>query len=183
MISKILEFVSIVIMLGYSLIMYIYYYIQDTIYRNNRGEISEEEQEEEQEEQEEQEEEIESFQTSSSSMSTQNNNSIDQNTTKKLYRSDEFLPKNAGDYNSYSINNIYPENLILPNNFMFQTSEFESENTEYDFKDAGRIDGAGVHLQGNWQSNGVNRPWFETCLSPMNCAIVPGNMEKFNYNQ
>jgi hypothetical protein len=178
MISKLFDFISIVTMLVYSFIVYIYNYVQDTVYRNNKYIEAEAEEEEEEQQQE---EEMESFQVNNT-INAQKNNTIEEKTPIKLYRENDFLPKNAGDYNTYAIEQIYPNKLLLPHNYMLQTRDFESKNTEYDYVNFNNLDGAGVHLQGNWETNEINRPWFETCLSPMNCALVPGNLQKFNYN-
>lgn len=180
MIGKINEFIQIVLLLSYSLVMYIYKYVSETIYKNNRYQEAEAEEEEKAEAEA---EELESFTSGNANVNNTANNNIEQITPIKLYRENEYLPKNAGDYNTYSIEKIYPDNYVLPENYVLQTEKYETKNTDYDYVNYSNLDGAGVHLKGNWeQLDGVNRPWFETCLSPMNCAIAPGKLEKFNYN-
>lgn len=107
---------------------------------------------------------------------------LESKTNFNIYRPNDLYSYNIDNYNDYSISKNQPDNLVLPKNYAFQTQEFESELPGYDYKDFNNLDGAGVHLYSTWKTNPVNRPWFETCLSPMNCKVVEGSLEKFNYN-
>ena len=101
-----------------------------------------------------------------------------------LYKPDDILAVNDNDYTKYSILDIIPDNIVMPNNYKATTEEFEAKNTEYDYKDYSNVDGAGVHLQRGWSElSSINRPWFETCLSDMDCKVVEGSLEKFDYQK
>jgi hypothetical protein len=123
----------------------------------------------------------EPFYNSSTTIS-HNANGNDDTVKYNLYKPDNYLAVNDSDYNKYSIEDIIPKNIVMPNNYKSTTTEFETENTEYDYKNYSNVDGAGVHLQHGWQEiSSINRPWFETCLSDMDCEIVKGTLEKFDY--
>jgi hypothetical protein len=98
------------------------------------------------------------------------------------YKPDDMIASNSNKYDRYSLTNIIPENIILPSNYQLTTNEFEKKNTEYDYKNYSNVDGAGVHLQKGWtELSSINRPWFETCISQMDCKIVDGILDKYDY--
>ena len=105
-----------------------------------------------------------------------------QNTNYDMYKPDGMISANSNKYDAYSLTNIIPENIIMPSNYQLTTNEFEKKNTEYDYKNYSNVDGAGVHLQKGWKElSSINRPWFETCISQMDCKIVKGNLDKIDY--
>lgn len=111
-----------------------------------------------------------------------NNNTITLNENYNMYKPNDFLASNSNDYSELAIKSVYPSKILLPNNYTVSTNTFEKQNDEYDYKDFNNLDGSGVHLNRNWKKlSGINTPWFETCLSNMNCKIVKGTLEKFNY--
>ena len=180
MIGKFIAFAEIIILIVYSLFSYVYNYIFETIYRIPSNEKAPQEEEEEQEEEEQEEEAtIESFQNNISPEQT----AVETKTTMNIYRPTDYYAGNINEYNEYSISPNIPQSITFPKNYAFQTQEFEKENTEYNYVDFNNIDGSGVHLHSNWEQNGVNRPWFETCLSPLNCQTVEGSLEKFDYSR
>lgn len=174
MIEKIIKFFEIVFLFFYGIYKYLQYYIFSKIIKTNSldntnklpkkiAETFENENDYEIQEEE-----------------TYEN--IESKTNFNIYRPNDLYSYNINDYNNYSIIKNQPENLVLPKNYAFQTQEYESELPVYDYKDFNNLDGSGVHLYSTWKTNPINRPWFETCLSSMNCRIVEGNLEKFNYN-
>ena len=178
MIQKIITFVEIIILLIYGLYNYLKNFIIDLINRNNSIKQSNNNNNNS-----EQVQVTETFQENNNSMqeeSTQEN--IESKTSFNIYRPNDLYSHNINDFNNYSITNNQPDNLVLPKNYAFQTQEFEEDLETYDYKDFNNLDGAGVHLYSTWKTNPVNRPWFETCLSAMDCQIVEGDLEKFNYN-
>jgi len=176
MIGKFIAFVEIIILIVYALFSYVYNYIFETIYRIPRNEPEQEEQEE----QEEQDDTIESFQNKTPSDTPP---LFETKTTMNIYRPTDYYAGNINEYNDYSISPNVPQSITFPKNYAFQTQEFEKENTEYNYVDFNNIDGSGVHLHSNWEQNGVNRPWYETCLSPLNCQMVEGSLQKFDYSR
>jgi hypothetical protein len=108
-----------------------------------------------------------------------------------LYKPDDMIAANSNKYDQYSITNIIPENIVLPSNYKLTTNEFEKENTDYNYKDYSNVDGSGVHLRKGWaELSSINRPWFETCMSEMDCKITTSdsraphffdNLDKIDY--
>ncbi len=174
MIKKLIEFIEIVFLFFYGIYKYLQYYVLRMIYKNdsnvknNKKSPSVKETFQNEDDYEIQEEE--------------KDENIESQSNFNIYRPNELYSYNINDYNNYSISKNQPENLVLPKNYAFQTQEFESKQPDYDYRDFNNIDGAGVHLYSTWKTNPVNMPWFDTCLSPMNCQVVEGNLEKFNYN-
>lgn len=184
MLERLMDFVVLCMLLFYSLTNYIYDQIRIRVITKPKipTPIMSEEMpaEEEEEEMAAEEEEFEFFQNNATN---QENNSTTSTTDKplKIYNPNDYWSYNAGKYNEYSIEQIYPKTLLLPHNYHLQTEDYEKENTDYDYNDFNNVDGSGVHLLGNWPKNNINTPWFETCLSPMGCSVVEGTLEKFNY--
>ena len=170
MIEKLIDIIELAFLFIYGVYKYLQYYILRMIFKkkseNNTNKVNESFQNEINYEIQEEE--------------TEEN--IESKTNFNIFRPNDLYSYNINDYNNYSILKNQPENLVLPKNYAFQTQEFESELPIYDYKDFNNLDGAGVHLYSTWKTNPINRPWFETCLSPMNCKIVEGKLEKFNYN-
>jgi len=112
-----------------------------------------------------------------------NNDAQNVNTASyNLYKPDGMIAANSNKYDQYSITNIIPENIVLPSNYKLTTTEFEKENTDYNYKDYSNVDGSGVHLRKGWEElSSINRPWFETCMSSMDCKIAKGNLDKIDY--
>ena len=173
MIEKLITFFEIILLLIYGLYNYIKNIITDIVYRNEPKKTSETEPETETKE---------TFDNDYEIQEEETDENIESKTSFNIYRPNDLYSHNINDYNDYSIKKNQPDNLVLPKNYAFQTQEFETELDTYDYKDFNNLDGAGVHLYSTWKTNPVNRPWFETCLSPMNCQIVEGTLEKFNYN-
>tara|TARA_E500000178_G_C16916359_1_gene705079 strand:+ start:42 stop:563 length:522 start_codon:yes stop_codon:yes gene_type:complete len=172
MIEKIITFIEIIILIVYGLYNYIKNYVIDIIHRNKHEDPPTLKSDNV----------TETFEDHSQNQQEELNENIESKTSFNIYRPNDFYSYNINDYNDYSISKNQPDNLVLPKNYAFQTQEFEKDADSYDYKDFNNIDGAGVHLYSTWKTNPVNRPWFETCLSPMNCQVVEGDLEKFNYN-
>ena len=75
-----------------------------------------------------------------------------------------------------------PDNVI-PNNYFVLTKEFEKPNTEFNKCNMSTVNGDGIYINNkHWKElSHINRPWFQECVSNMQCKIVKGTLEKFNY--
>ena len=204
MLERFMDFATLCILLFYSLVNYVYNQIKIRIIRkptiptpiSEEGEEAEEAYGEEGEEAYgeeaeeaygeeaeeacgEESEEFEFFQNNTNNnTSNQNNRTAQRQQKLTIFKPDDYWAFNAGNYNEYSIEKIYPNTMLLPHNYHLQTVKYETENTDYDYNDFNNVDGSGVHLLGNWPNNNINTPWFETCLSPMGCKVVEGTLEK-----
>lgn len=174
MIEKLIGFIEIVILFFYGIYKYLQYYVLRMVYKKSSTEKTTKKLQNVKE----------TFENGNDYelQEEETDENIESQSDFNIYRPNELYSYNINDYNDYSISKNQPENLVLPKNYAFQTQKFESELPDYDYRDFNNIDGAGVHLYSTWKTNPVNMPWFETCLSPMNCKVVEGNLEKFNYN-
>jgi hypothetical protein len=97
--------------------------------------------------------------------------------SERLYNSGAPMASNIGDNSDNLIDNFHPENTVIPKDYLFLLERNQRPNTEFDINNQTSLDGAGVYPHCDWINKGINRPWFETCLSPMECRVVEGTLE------
>ena len=122
---------------------------------------------------------VDKFQSNTNNTNNTNNTESRNNNT--IIKTNEFLAYNYSDKTNYSIIDTQPD-FVTPINYFATTEDFEKENTEFNHNNNSYINGSGVHLKRGWKDiNSINRPWFQECNSNMQCELVNGTLEKFNY--